>query len=62
MKMRLRFKINDDLLSDEEQVALTERALEIYLSKQQKNVLLESGAEPPAKKQRESTEIACIDI
>ena len=52
MKMRLRLKINDDLLTDEERAALMEQALEIYLSKQQKNVLVESGAEPPAKKQR----------
>ena len=29
MKMRLRLKINDDLLSDEERAALMEQALEI---------------------------------
>ena len=60
MKMRLCLKINNDLLSDEEQAALMERALEIYLSKWRKNVLVESGAEPPAKKQKELIEIDII--
>ena len=61
MKMRLLLKINDDLLSDEERAALMEQALEIYLSKRRKNVLVETRAEPPAKKQRESIEIDIID-
>ena len=61
MKIRLHLKINNDLLSDVERAALMERALEICLSKRRKNVLVESGAEPPAKKQRESIEIDIID-
>ena len=61
MKIRLRLNIDDDFLSDEERAALMERALEIYLSKRRKNVLVESGAEPPAKRQRESIEIDIID-
>ena len=38
-----------------------EQALEIYLSKQWKNVLFESGAEQPTKKRRELIEIDIID-
>ena len=52
MKIRLRLNIDGDFLSDEERAALMERALEIYLSKRRKNILVESGAEPPAKRQR----------
>ena len=61
MKIRLRLNIDDDFLSDEERAELMERALEIYLSKRRKNVLVESGAEPPAKRQRESID-SSIDI
>ena len=61
MKIRLRLNIDDDFLSDEEWAALMERALEIYLSKRKKNVLVELGAEPPAKRQRESIKIDIID-
>lgn len=65
MTMRLLLKINDDLWSDEERAALMERALDIYLSKRRKNVLNEpegeSGAEPPAKKQREEIDILDTD-
>ena len=58
--MKMLLKSNDDLWSDDEWAALMEWALGIYLSKQRKNVLAESGAEPPAKKQRESIEIDII--